>query len=83
MSETVFIGNIEDRVLGGMVQVTLEEYQPSNPIGGEMDLYCRVHGTLLPPDHEFTLRVIAMYLAWQDAFAGLTDLDLYLSEIGT
>lgn len=81
MGNLVFIGNIEDQVGGHMVQVTLEEYQPSNPEPGEMQLHCRVHQTLMPADHPFTLRVIAMYLEWQDHFAGSTDLDTHLYNL--
>jgi hypothetical protein len=81
MGNLVFIGNIEDQVMGGHIQVTLEEYQPSCPENGEMVLHCRVHQTLLPADHPFTLRVIAMYHEWQDHFAGSTDLDQMLSNL--
>lgn len=81
MGNLVFIGNIEDQVNGGMIQVTLEEFQPSNPKQGEMELHCRVHQTLMPTDHPFTLRVIAMYLEWQDHFAGSEDLDRHLYNI--
>jgi len=78
--ETVFIGNIEDRVMGGLIQVTLETYQANESVDAELEYHCRVHGTLLGPKHEFTLRTIAMYLAWQDSFAGLEDLDQYLFQ---
>lgn len=79
MANIIFIGNIEDQVNGGMIQVTLEEYQPGST--GEMELHCRVHQTLLPPNHEFTLRVIAMHQSWQDHFAGSEDLDRHLYNI--
>ncbi len=78
MSGTVFIGNIQDQIGGHMIQVTLEEF-PSE--SGEPELHCRVHQTLLPADHPFTLRVIAMYHEWQDHFAGSTDLDQLLYNI--
>jgi len=88
-NSVVFIGNIEDQVNGGFIQVTLEEYQPSNPEPGEavaiapptMELHCRVHQTLLPPNHEFTLRVIAMHQSWQDHFAGSENLDRSLYNL--
>ena len=79
MGNLVFIGNIEDQVGGYMVQVTLEEYQPSG--AAEMELHCRVHQTLMPADHPFTLRVIAMHQEWQDHFAGSTDLDTHLYNL--
>jgi len=86
MGNLVFIGNIEDQVGGYMVQVTLEEYQPYHANHGiaikpEMELHCRVHQTLMPNDHPFTLRVIAMYLEFQDHFAGSTDLDTHLYNL--
>lgn len=79
MGNLVFIGNVEDQVGGYMVQVTLEEYQPSGK--GEIELHCRVHQTLMPADHPFTLRVIAMYHEFQDHFAGSTDLDTQLYNL--
>ncbi len=79
MNNLVFIGNIEDSVNGGYLQVTLEEYQGSKG----MEMHCRVHQTLMPPNHEFTLRVIAMYQSWQDHFAGSENLDRHLYNIAT
>jgi hypothetical protein len=81
MSNVIFIGNIEDQVNGGMIQVTLEEYPM--PDGDGFALHCRVHQTLLPETHPFTLRVQAMYLEWQDHFAGSEDLDRHLYNIAT
>lgn len=86
MGNLVFIGNMQDQIGGHMIQVTLEEYPPchtpnSSTPAAEMELHCRVHQTLLPADHPFTLRVIAMYLEWQDHFAGSTDLDQMLYNL--
>ncbi len=73
----VYIGNIEDQVTGALHQVTLEEFQGPE---GTMELHTRVNGTLISNTHEYHLRFVAAYLAWQDAFAGLEDLDQYIFD---
>ena len=78
-NNVVFIGNIEDQVLGGFTQVTLEEH----PLPGtnNVDIHCRVHQTVLPLNHPVSQRVVAMYLEWQDHFSGLVDLDAHLNGV--
>ncbi len=73
----VYIGNIEDRVTGALHQVTLEELQQPD---GTMELTTRINGTLISTSTEYHLRAVAAYQAWQDAYAGLEDLDQYLFD---
>lgn len=64
--------NIEDSVLGAIHQVTIESSGSRHHV--------RINGTILPYDHEFTKRAIALYLSYTDHFAGITDLDSHILE---
>ena len=77
MDKVVFIGNIEDQVIGSIHQVTIERFAGQD---GEDDFHIRINGTAITKG-EFHGRIIAAYLAWQDSYAGfMGDLDQYLID---
>lgn len=59
------IFNLEDRVIGSMHQITVENHTET-PIPS-----IRVDGSLLPANHEFHQRVVAMLASWSDHFEGV------------
>lgn len=71
--DVIAIINIEDSVLGGIHQVTVE------PSGTRK--HVRLNGTVLPYDHEFTKCAIALTESYTDHFAGLEDLDEYVISL--
>ena len=73
----LLIGNIEDRTTGGLMQVTLEEFQNAE---GVMVIHTRVNGTQVSQENKFHLRFAAAYLEFQDMYAGLEDLDEYIFQ---
>jgi hypothetical protein len=72
--DVIAIINQEDPVLGSLHQVTVE-------MSGTRK-HVRLDGYILPYDHEFTKCAIALTESFNDHFAGLEDLDTYLTELG-
>jgi len=71
--DVIAIINIEDSVLGGIHQVTVESSGTRKHV--------RLNGTVLPYDHEFTKCAIALTESYNDHFAGLEDLDEYVISL--
>lgn len=74
--DAIVIVNIEDQITGAIHQVTLEESVKD----GLHTYTTRLNGTLIPMKHEFHLRMIQIAMSFNDNFAGVEDLDEYLTS---
>lgn len=79
MAEYCIIANVVDSVTGALHQVTVESHTP--PSTGETVLGVRLNGTEIPETHEFYTQAVKFWLAYCDAFAGITDLDGYVFDL--
>ena len=71
--DAIAIINIEDSVTGAIHQVTVEQAATTR-------MMVRINGTVLPYDHEFVKCAIRLSQSFTDHFAGLEDLDEYLTN---